>query len=95
MSVDLVGTQAGNERVEDRVLQVIAEVQKLPIEDVTRDKTFSELGIDSLDGINIIFELESEFHISIPDEAARTIKSVADAIDGVQRLLRERAAGLA
>jgi acyl carrier protein len=40
------------------------------------DTTFDELGIDSLDRINILFELENEFDIGIPDERARSINSV-------------------
>ena len=40
------------------------------------ETTFDELGIDSLDRINILFELESEFEVDIPDERARSINSV-------------------
>ena len=45
----------------DRVLRVIAATQRIPIETVTLEKTFEDLGIDSMDGINILFALESEF----------------------------------
>ena len=39
---------------------VIAKTQKIPPETVTIDKSFEELKIDSLDGINILFALEGE-----------------------------------
>ena len=53
-----------------RVIQVIAKTQHLPPESITIDKTFAELKFDSLDGMNILFAVETEFDISIPDEQA-------------------------
>ena len=70
-----------------RVAGVIAKTQKIPPESVTLDKTFEELKIDSLDGINILFALESEFEIDIPDEAARQIKTVREMTEGVEKLV--------
>ena len=70
-----------------RVTGVIAKSQKIPPETVTIDKTFEELKIDSLDGINILFALEGEFDISIPDEEVRTVRNVRDMCAGVERLL--------
>jgi len=45
------------------------------------------LKIDSLDGINIVFALENEFNINIPDEAAKNLRSVRDAAEGIAKLL--------
>ena len=70
-----------------RVAGVIAKTQKISPESVTLDKTFEELKIDSLDGINILFALESEFEIDIPDEAARQIKTVREMTEGVEKLV--------
>ena len=47
-----------------RVIDVIAKTQHLPPESITIDKTFAELKIDSLDGMNILFAVESEFDIA-------------------------------
>lgn len=70
-----------------RVADVIAKTQKIPLETVTIDKTFAELKIDSLDGINILFALETEFDLDIPDEAARQIRSVREMAEGIDKLL--------
>ena len=70
-----------------RVTGVIAKTQKIPPETVTIDKTFEELKIDSLDGINILFALEGEFDLDIPDDAARGIRTVRDMVDGIKKLL--------
>jgi acyl carrier protein len=76
--------------IEARVIRVIATTQDLPVEVVTPDKSFAELNIDSFAGINIVFELENEFDISIPDEGAQTMRSVNNAVAGVRQLLKEK-----
>jgi acyl carrier protein len=76
------------EDVVSRVIETIAKTQKIPVETVTLDKTFEELKIDSLDGINILFALESEFKVDVPDDAARRILSVRAAVEGIQTLLQ-------
>jgi acyl carrier protein len=85
-------TNQAVDSLEARVLQIIAETQKIPQESVSIDKTFQDLNIDSLDGINIIFALESEFDITIPDECVENMKSVRDAVDGVRQLVEQKVA---
>jgi acyl carrier protein len=75
------------EQLIERVTAVIAKTQHIPPESVTIDSTFEQLNIDSLDGINILFALESEFDLDIPDDAAKKIRSVREMVDGIERLL--------
>lgn len=70
-----------------RVTGAIAKAQRIPPETVTIDKTFEQLNIDSLDGINILFALEGEFDLDIPDEAARGIRTVREMVEGIEKLL--------
>ncbi len=70
-----------------RVIAVIARMQKIPVDSVTLDKTFEQLNIDSLDGINIMFEVENEFGIEIPDEEVRQIRSVRQMAEGIEKLV--------
>lgn len=78
--------------LEARVIKVIAKTQRIPIETVTIDSTFEELKIDSLDGINLIFALESEFNVDIPDEDARAIGSVRQMAQGIAQLIALKSA---
>lgn len=73
--------------IAQRVMSVIAATQHIEREKISIDSTFEEIKIDSLDGINILFALENEFNISIPDEAAQRIKSVREMVDGVRSLV--------
>ncbi len=76
-----------SDELTQRVIKVITESQKLPPGRVTLDSTFEELGIDSLDGVNILFALEGEFNVNIPDEGAQGMRSVRDAVNAMEKLL--------
>jgi acyl carrier protein len=64
-----------------KIIQIVADTQRIPAENITLDSTFQELGIDSLDGVNIVFALENEFDINIPDDDVREIRSIRDIVD--------------
>jgi acyl carrier protein len=76
-----------SETIQDRVLRVIATTQRIPLERVKPDSTFEELGIDSMDSINILFDLESEFDIEINDEDAKKIHTIPEMIQGITYLV--------
>lgn len=79
-----------SEDLKARVIKVIAKTQRIPPETVSIDSTFEELKIDSLDGINLIFALESEFNVDIPDDNARAIRSVRQMAQGIAQLLAQK-----
>ena len=81
-----------SEELIQKIRNVIANAQRVPIEKVTIDSSFEELGIDSMDGVNILFALENEFNITIPDEAAKQIRNVREMMEGVEKLLAARPA---
>ena len=70
-----------------RVIRVIAATQHIPVDSIEPDSTFEALKIDSLDGINILFALEGEFQISIPDDEAKNIRTVRELAEGVEKLI--------
>ena len=71
----------------ERVISVIAATQRIPREKISPESTFEELGLDSLDSVNILFALEEEFKISIPDDDTRDIKGVKQMTEGIEKLL--------
>ena len=83
------------DQLTQRVLSAIAATQRISPETVTIDKSFQELGIDSMDGINILFALENEFDITIPDELAKQIRSIQEMVDGIRKLVLEASAAKA
>jgi acyl carrier protein len=69
-----------------RVLKVIATSKRIPLETVTIESDFLQLGIDSMDAVEILFALENEFDISIPDDEVRSVRNVRQMCEGVERL---------
>ncbi len=82
-----------DQNLAQRVIGVIAKTQHIDAAKISPDSSFEALGIDSLDGVNILFALENELDIEIPDDAAKQIRSVRDAVEGVEKLLAQKAAG--
>jgi acyl carrier protein len=72
--------------IANRCIDIIAKSKSIPADTITLASTFDELNIDSLDKINISFEVEEAFAIEIPDEALSTLKTVGDMVEGVTRL---------
>ena len=79
----------------ERIRAVIAKNQRCEVDKVTIDSTFEELGMDSLDGVNLLFAVEEEFDISISDEDAKSIRTVRQMVEGVEKLLQAKAGNAA
>lgn len=79
-----------DESLATKVIAEIAAVKRIPVESITIDSTFEELAMDSLDAMNLLFSLEEHFGISIPDEAANSIKDIRSAVAGVERILADK-----
>ncbi|HEX3879788.1 MAG TPA: phosphopantetheine-binding protein [Bryobacteraceae bacterium] len=79
----------------ERVLKCIATSKRIPLETVTIDSEFQELGIDSMDAVEILFALENEFDISIPDDEVRNVRNVRQMCEGVAKLVAAKAANTA
>jgi len=76
-----------------KVMDGIAEVKRIPRDSITPESTFEQLEMDSLDAMNLLFTLEEQFGVAIPDEAAHAIRDVRGAVAAVERLLAENSAG--
>ena len=82
-----------SEELTQRVLKCIATSKRIPVERVTIDSEFQQLEIDSMDAVEILFALENEFDISIPDDEVRHVRNVRQMCEGVEKLVAAKAAG--
>lgn len=72
--------------VKDRVIDIVAEQLGVDKEKITPETHFiNDLGADSLDTVELVMELEEEFDISIPDDAAERIQTVGQAIEFIEQ----------
>ena len=76
-----------NRELTTKVIAAIADKGNQPAEAITLDSTFQELGIDSLNGFDLLCDLEEELGIIIPDDDARGITTVRDVVECVKSLL--------
>ena len=76
-----------SEELTQRVLKVIATSKRIPLEQVTIESEFQQLNIDSMDAVEILFALENEFDINIPDDEVRDVRNVRQMVEGVARLV--------
>ena len=81
-----------DETVQQRITRVLAALKKIPAEKITPDSSLQELGMDSLDAVNLLFELENEFNVSIPDEFTQGITSVRQITERMTQLLSNASA---
>ena len=80
--------------IEERVIAIVADQLGVEQEKITRDSNFvNDLGADSLDTVELVMELEEEFEISIPDDAADKIQTVGEAITHIENASNEASAG--
>jgi acyl carrier protein len=80
-----------NPDISERVQKIIAKHLRVETDKVPLDATFEQLGMDSLDRVNLLFEVEDEFDISINDQEARSITSLPQMVEGVEVLLARKA----
>ena len=79
-----------DQELASKVIEIVAAVKQVSPESIRAESTFEQLGIDSLDRINILFELENAFDIDVPDDEARSITSVQGIIDRLGPYLQNR-----
>ncbi|HEY8118850.1 MAG TPA: acyl carrier protein [Methylophilaceae bacterium] len=77
----------------DSTLQVLTKIiaDKLEVDPstITPESTLEDLGLDSLDTFDIIFNAEDAFKIKVPNDQV-TISTLQDVVDLVDRLIKEQ-----
>jgi acyl carrier protein len=69
----------------ERVTDIVAEQLGVDKEKITSNTSFvNDLGADSLDQVELVMELEEEFDINIPDDAAEKIQTVGQAVEYIE-----------
>ena len=72
--------------IADRVKKIVVVNLGLDAGDVNEAASFiDDLGADSLDTVELVMAFEEEFGIEIPDDAAETILTVADAVKFIEQ----------
>jgi len=77
--------------VEERVVDIVAEQLGVSKEQISQETSFvNDLGADSLDTVELVMELEEEFDINIPDDAAEKIQTVGQTVEHIDKAIAEK-----
>ena len=72
-----------------KVVEVISDVMKIPADTVTLETRFVEdLKADSMDQFFLVDGFCEKFDINISDEAARSIRTVKDAVEAIEQVTK-------
>jgi acyl carrier protein len=77
----------------DRLQTILTNKFSVPAENVRPDALLETLGLDSLDLIEVLFEVEDEFNIRVPQEGGSALKTatVQDIVDSIESVLTTEA----
>ncbi|QEE23251.1 acyl carrier protein [Rhodanobacter glycinis] len=81
--------------IQQQVFEIIAKQAKIDISTIKPESTLKDLGIASLDAIELIFDIEEHFDINFPEQQGANFDSdtAQSLVDAVQKALDEKAAG--
>jgi acyl carrier protein len=71
------------EKIFETITDIISSKKGVDRNLISIDSTFDELGLDSLDAIELIADLEEAFNVTIPNTELQGIKSIRQAVDGL------------
>ncbi len=73
------------EDVFSKVADLIAK-KGIPHEKITLESSFEDLGMDSLDAVELIADLEEVFNVNIPNSELQNFKTISQAVESLERV---------
>ena len=68
-----------------KIIEVLANHLEMDPSEITEETTFAELGVDSLEAVEIMMEMEDELGVEInPQEAGKSVQELVDYINSKQ-----------
>lgn len=69
--------------IEQQLIAIVRQEKNVAEDLLKPEALLADAGIDSLDALTILFAIEEQFRISIPDDRARAMRTFGDMIDVV------------
>ena len=73
--------------IEAKLTEIVRKEKNVADDKMTLETPLADAGIDSLDALTILFAIEEEFHISIPDDRSRAIRTFGDMVETIEALV--------
>lgn len=73
--------------IEHSTIDALARHKGLDPATISLESRLTDLGVSSLDAITIIYEMEEEFDVEIPNEALEGLATVGDTVERIGALV--------
>ena len=78
--------------VRDKIIQIIATECEVDASKIVPDASLDDLGISSVDLVQVMFQIEEEFDVYLADEeVGADTESVGQLLDAVEKLIEAKA----
>jgi acyl carrier protein len=76
--------------IQEKLIQILSKHITIDPSAITGEKNLKfDLGLDSLDVAEMVYEIEETFGISISDDSADKIQKISDTVDFIHQKLTE------
>ena len=75
------------EEIFAKIVELLAQTKGVDPATITMDMTFDQLGMDSLDSLDLVSELEEAYNVTIPNQEVLKIKTVRQAVESLEKVL--------
>jgi len=75
------------QEITDKIFEIICKKFQIEKEEVALESTFHTLGADSIDAIEVIFIIERDFEIWVPENIGIEFISIASIVDYIDELM--------
>jgi acyl carrier protein len=73
----------------DSIKDLIVTKKGIEAEKVNIESSFEELGMDSLDAVELVADMEEIFNVNIPNTDLQNFKTIRQAVEGLQKAISQ------
>jgi acyl carrier protein len=77
------------DEVFEKIKDLIVTKKGVEAEKVNIDSSFEELGMDSLDAVELVADMEEIFDVNIPNTDLQNFKTIRQAVEGLQKAISQ------
>jgi acyl carrier protein len=72
-----------------KIVELLSAKKGIPADQITIDSSFEQLGMDSLDAVELVSDLEEVFNVNIPNAELHHFKTIRQAAEGLEKAIAQ------
>jgi acyl carrier protein len=77
-----------SEVIFNKIATLLSSKKGINKELISIEQSFEDLGLDSLDAVELISDLEDEFNVTLPNIELQQIKTIRQAVEGIEKSMQ-------